>query len=408
MSYFSGRRALIAAIAYSALSAVIAVAQTSTTSLPPPKFLYSSDFQGNKVFGYMVNATTGALKATSQGSAPTHTGPTRVASDKGGYRLYVVNSSSKDLSAYFINRTDGSLHGVPGSPFSIGQSPTDVRVHPSGSYVYVTAKPNWIYAFHVQSNGSLAKVPGSPFPSGFSSLNQPETLAIDPAGKYLYVSSFPATGPQLVTGEVAAFSINSTDGALTPLPGSPYTEPSSKYCTNGAWDMGIHPSGKFLILPSFCEGLVVYRIGSTTGTLSLVKGSPFPPPVPGFSYDGNVEGIAMDPQGVYFWVTDEYCHSGCAVTTDTWRLNTTTGVPSYLESGLAGCGLLARPDPSGKFVYQIGDTTSNFSCGGSPVTPAIWGLNVNRTNGALKNISGSPWASPNADWFLGVGLAITP
>src|SRR5262252_2734442 len=62
-----------------------------------------------------------------------------------------------------------------------------------------------------------------------------------------------------------------------------------------------------------------------------------------------VNSIAMDPQGVYFWVTDSFCFSGCSMTTDTWKLNTTTGVPAYLESGIAGCALLARSDPSGKF-----------------------------------------------------------
>jgi len=60
---------------------------------------------------------------------------------------------------------------------------------------------------------------------------------------------------------------------------------------------------------------------------------------------------------VYFWVTDQYCQSGCSMGTDTWKLNTTTGVPTYLESGIGGCGLLTRADPSGKFVYEIGDLT---------------------------------------------------
>src|SRR5438309_1993716 len=124
------RSAVIGAL----FSACMASGQTSTSTsstLPPPKFLYSSDFGGNKVFGYNVNPTTGAISATSQHSAATHTGPTRVAADKGGYRLYVINQTSKDLSAYFIYRNDGSLHRVPGSPFAIGNTPYDVVVAPS-------------------------------------------------------------------------------------------------------------------------------------------------------------------------------------------------------------------------------------------------------------------------------------
>jgi hypothetical protein len=94
--------------------------------------------------------------------------------------------------------------------------------------------------------------------------------------------------------------------------------------------------------------------------------------------------------------------------TDTWKPDASTGVPTYLESGIAGCGLLARSDPSGSFVYEIGDTQSNTACGGSGTVPAIWGLNVNRGTGALGNISGSPWQSANANDSFIVGLPITP
>jgi 6-phosphogluconolactonase (cycloisomerase 2 family) len=230
---------------------------------------------------------------------------------------------------------------------------------------------------------------------------------MDPQGKFLYVSSYPETSTTSVS-QVGAFSIGS-DGSLTPIPGSPYTEPNSPSCANGAWDMAIHPSGGFLLLPNECEGTVIYRIDSTTGTLSLVNGSPFAPPGPGFAATGDVQSIAMDPQGTYFWVTDSYCHSGCSMATDTWKLDTTTGVPTYLESGMAGCGPLARSDPSGSFLYEIGDTQSQAACGGTGNNAsAIWGFNVNRSTGVLSNISGSPWQSANADDTFTVGLAITP
>ncbi len=380
------------------VSLPIAQAQTSTP-LPPAKFLYSADNAGGKVYGYRVNPTTGSLTPTGQNPPWAHWGPTRVASDKGGYRLYVINQGSKDINAYYIYRNNGYLVNVPGSPFKIGQTPTDVVVHPSGKYVFVTAQSHYVYAFHVQSNGSLAPVPGSPF----SSVSEPEALAVDPQGKFLYVSSYPATSTA-GTSEVDAYSISSTDGALTPVPGSPYIEPNSSSCANGAWDVAVHPSGNFLVLPNLCEGIVVYRISRSTGTLSLVKGSPFPVPYPPFP---TVQSVAMDPLGQYFWVSTDYCHSGCSQSTDTWKFNTTTGVPTYLESGLNGCGLLTRSDPSGKFLYAIADVNGS-GCAGSVVKPAVLGLSVNRTNGALTNIPGSPFPSPNSEWFLSDGLAVTP
>ncbi len=374
-------------------------AQPAAAQLPAARFLYSTDYMGGKVHGYRVNATTGAITPTGQNPQWAHWGPTRAASDKGGYRLYVVNQGSKDLNAYFIYRNNGYLVRVPGAPFSIGQVPTDVKVHPSGHYVFVAAKPNWIFAFALQGNGSLAPVPGSPF----STVNKPQTLVLDPQGKFLYVSSYPATSIP-ATSEVDGFSINAVNGALTPIPGSPFPEPNSDRCANGAWDMAVHPSGKFLVIPNMCEGIVVYGIERSTGTLNLVKGSPFPVPYPPGPV---VESIAMDPQGQYFWVSTEYCHSGCSQSTDTWKLNTQTGVPTYLESGPSACGLLTRADPSGKFVFVIGDTQGS-GCADSTATPGIWGLGVNRSKGTVKNIVGSPFASPNSDWFLTDGLVVTP
>lgn len=372
------------------------------------KFLYSSNFGGNQVLGYLVDASTGALTPTTQGSAPTHTGPTRVAADSTGSHLYVINQTSKDLSAYSISRSDGSLAAVPGSPFALGQTPTNVAVAPAGNFVYVSTltsvstPTSFVYAFAVQSNGSLTAVPGSPF----ATVNWAQALTVDPQGKFLYVSSSPETSTTS-TSQIDAFAISS-DGALTPAPGAPFTEPNSPYCANGAWDMAIHPSGNFLLLPNMCEGVVIYNIDRTTGTLTLVKGSPFPVPGPAFTAEGNVESIAMDPQGVYFWVTEQYCFSGCSVATGTWKLNPSTGVPSYLSSGEAGCGLIARSDPSGSFVYQVGDTNSNQSCGGSGLVPGLWGFNVSRGSGALSNVSGSPWQSANSDSQFTDGLAVTP
>jgi 6-phosphogluconolactonase (cycloisomerase 2 family) len=389
-------------------TALVAVAQTSApttskTPLPPPKFLYTTDYNEGKVHGYLVNRSTGYITPSGQKPQPVHNGPTRVASDKGGYRLYVINQGSEDINAYFIFRNNGYIHGVPGSPFSIGQPPTDVLVHPSGNYVYVTtrssAQTSEVYAFAVQSNGSLKPVPGSPF----STVNSAQALAIDPQGKYLFVGSYPETG-QPAKSEVDAFSINSADGTLTPVHGTPYTEPNSPYCANGAWDMAVHPSGNFLILPNMCEGIVVYGIDRSTGALRLVKGAPFAVPYPPYP---DVESIAIDPAGKYFWISTQYCESGCSQTTDTWKFNTATGVPTYLESGESGCGLLTRADPSGKFVYVNGYINQSSGCTGSGSTPGIWGFVVDHDRGTLKNITGSPWASPSSDWFLTIGLAVT-
>jgi 6-phosphogluconolactonase len=61
------------------------------------------------------------------------------------------------------------------------------------------------------ATGALTALPGSPFTVGPS----PKSLSVDNSGRYLYVAS--STG-----NNVAAFAIDSATGILTAVPGSPF------------------------------------------------------------------------------------------------------------------------------------------------------------------------------------------
>lgn len=65
----------------------------SSTKLPAPKFFYSTEYLNGKVGGYLVNRSTGELSSTGQPPVWAHYGPTKIASDSGGYRLYVANQA---------------------------------------------------------------------------------------------------------------------------------------------------------------------------------------------------------------------------------------------------------------------------------------------------------------------------
>ena len=69
------------------------------------------------------------------------------------------------------------------------------------------------------------------------------------------------------------------------------------------------------------------------------------------------------------------------------------------------CGDLISADPSGNFVYAIGNTTESAECGSFP--GAILGFSVNQSNGILTPLPGFPLASPNADNFFQDGLVVT-
>jgi len=92
--------------------------------------------------------------------------------------LYLANVGSYNISAYQIGK-NGSLTPVPGSPFPAGNLPTSVAVDPLGRFAYVTdfgSDSNNISAYQIGKNGSLTPVPGSPFSAGIA----PFSVTISP------------------------------------------------------------------------------------------------------------------------------------------------------------------------------------------------------------------------------------
>ncbi len=365
------------------------------SSLPPPRFLYSSDSSGNRIYEYNIDPSTGVITPTTQGSVVTGSQPGRIATDLGGYRLYVVNIGSKDVEGYFINRSDGSLQPVPDAPGVVAGIPIAVVVHPSGDYIFVastvSSTENYIYTFAVQSNGSLLPVAGSPVPTQ----DNPSAEAIDPTGNFLYVAPVQAT-------YVDAYRINRSNGTLTPVPGEPFLLPDD---TNegqcGAFDLAIEPGGKRLLAPEECAGQVaVFDINSSTGALSNAPYSPFVDPrqVPQVPVD--ITSIAVDPQNRWWYLYESIPEEIAG-----GDLATLTPQDTAERTGQQ-CGDLVRADPSGKFVYALGNTTGNGVCGASP--GAILGYSVNQSNGALTPLPGSPFPSPTPDNAGGEdGLVVT-
>lgn len=363
-------------------------------TLPAPKFLYSSDSSGNRIYGYNIDPSTGVISPTSQGSVVTGSQPGRIASDKGGFRLYVANAGSKEVWGYFINRDNGSLQAVPGAPGSVAGNAIAVVVHPSGDFIYATSyvssTESYVYAFAVQSNGSLLPVAGSPYATG----DDPAAAVIDPTGSFLYVSAANAES-------INAYSIDKSNGALTKVAGEPFALPDNPGQCGGAFDLAMVPGGKQLLAPEYCDGrIAVFDINSSTGALTNASGSPVVDPRPVPQEPVVINSIAVDPMNRWW-----YLYESIPEEIPSGEIATLTPQGTAERTGQE-CGDLVRADPSGKFVYAIGNTDGAGTC--SYDQGAIVGYSVNQSNGTLTPLPGSPWASPTPDAPLGGdGLVVT-
>ncbi len=107
---------------------------------------------------------------------------------------YVANYGDNSISQYTINPTTGAL--TPKSPATICavppqttsctvSGPQSVAVEPSGKYVYVANSVAGISQFTIGPGGVLQPMNPATVQSGPYG-NSPTSVAVDPSGKYLY------------------------------------------------------------------------------------------------------------------------------------------------------------------------------------------------------------------------------
>ncbi len=215
---------------------------------------------------------------------------TVLAVDSGGAFAYVVRTSDHlpgsgafgEILANRINATDGSLTSTGNASFDAGAFPSPAAFATAGGFLYVGCVTG-IWAFTLDAtSGALAPVAGNPLPV----LIQPAALAVEPSGPYLYAAAPPGNSV------IAAFQINATTGAPVPISGSPF----------GAFDgsnaMAVDPSGSFLYAMATLAGthagaVAAYKIDATTGAITPISGSPFATGILSPTH------IAVDPSGKF-------------------------------------------------------------------------------------------------------------
>jgi len=136
--------------------------------------------------------------------------------------VVVANQGTSTVSVFSLDATTSALTEVPGSPFPSGQQPAPVAIDPptlagpapSAKFVFVgNTGDNTLSAYTIDSAGNLTPVTGTPIPLGDNA--QPSSIAVDPAGKFVYVSIAPQ--------QVAGFAFDPNTGALTSISGSPFS-----------------------------------------------------------------------------------------------------------------------------------------------------------------------------------------
>jgi 6-phosphogluconolactonase (cycloisomerase 2 family) len=288
--------------------------------------------------------------------------------------LYTANVHSQDISAFLIN-ADGTLTAVPGSPFVAGSGtqfgengPDGVAVDPSQRFLYVAHAGGNIFAFAINaSNGALVGVPGSPFPDPRS----PHGIVVDPSGKYVYVGDWSS-------GAVSAFTMDQQTGALAAIPGSPF--PTGPFPQFNLAFLNEH----LLYVPNSNQGgagsVSGFSVDPQTGVLTDVPGSPF-------SAGSAPDWVAIHPSRKFIYVMDGFSSPyiyGFAADENTGSLMPLAWSPINTTYPANHSGVV---DASGRFLFTAHERDHRVSI-----------FSIDPNTGALTPASGSPYsfdADPN-------------
>jgi 6-phosphogluconolactonase len=324
-------------------------------------YALADEGDGNEIYGFEVNETTGELTALP--GFPVSTGGLgndvalichRMVADAANNRLYVINNTSNSVSAFMVDPATGALTAMPFSPIAIGTGTWNAMdVHPSGSPLIVSNGATGGGAVSINITDTTATIAaGSPFLFGAATAFS-NTFSAD--GSFYYVGG--NTG-----GNIAGFSVNTSTGVLSPLKGSPFatgannpvahatdsqgrlfllntgstanpppirvfttTDGIPTGVTNNPFLSGlsqrrdslIHPNENFFIVAGNTgNNIGVYAISGTGADtmLAAVAGSPFP----GGGTTANV--LAITPDGNFLYLGNRLSRN-----ISTFAFNTSTG-----------------------------------------------------------------------------------
>jgi 6-phosphogluconolactonase (cycloisomerase 2 family) len=182
---------------------------------------------------------------------------------------------------------------------------TPVRAASGTQFLYEAGSTNQVCGFSVNSTtGELTPIPGSPFTTRLDGT----ALAVDPQGQYLFAANY-------TDNDVSVFSINQTTGAITEVPNSPFDAGTGTKPVV----LTVDPSGSFLFVGNeislttfpgadgasdYQGDIDVYEINRTTGELTPSPNSQSPSTA--MQCPINPVGLVAVPQGTYLYMQGGY------------------------------------------------------------------------------------------------------
>jgi 6-phosphogluconolactonase len=288
---------------------------------------------------------------------------------------FVYSAASGGIWSFAVDHVTGALTSLPG-PAAPGDFESLV-IDRSGRFLYAEqfqyvpaehTEQHTIAGYRIGENGALTPLPGSPFNLAGG------TLALDPLGRFLFAAAFTEAG------SLSAYRI-CPDGTLKPVSGSPVA--------SGSYPMAVtvDPFGRFVYVANFISSdLSVYRL-LEDGALTPVLGSPFS------LNEANPVALVVEPFGRFV-----YAANFAAPSIFAFRVT-----PGGALKPLAGSPLLV----AGNFIEDMAlDPVRGliYLSEGQGEGKNIFAYRISNSTGGLEQVPGQPFEGGNESY----GVAIDP
>jgi len=262
-------------------------------------------------------------------------------------------------NSFALGLTVGGLNFVASSVVRWNGSDQPTTLDPTSEGRTLTAQ---VSASDIAAAGTAAVTVFNPPPGGGSSnsltftitttgAGYPQSIAVDPAGKFAYVASGGCGGG--AGGYVSMYTINATTGALASI-GPPVVSSGDE----GAEFVTVDPFSKFAYVLTSAYvwgywndaygGVLTYTINPTTGALTSTGAI--------YGTGGDFccfNSVAVDPSGKFAYVVNENAF-GSPGSVSMYTINATTGALTSTGTIAAGTGPVSMTlDPAGKFAYVV-------------------------------------------------------
>ncbi len=179
------------------------------------RFAFAADLGIDEILIYKFDPRSGKLTANDPPSVEVAAGagPRHFAFHPNGKFAYVINELHLTVTAFAYNADAGELQTMQtistlpkGESRSSGQSTAEVRVHPSGRFLYGSNRGhNTIAVYKIdQETGRLTHLENES-----TGGETPRNFFVDPTGKFLLAEN-------QSTGTIVVFAIDPQQGTLTP------------------------------------------------------------------------------------------------------------------------------------------------------------------------------------------------